>query len=140
MFKASHSTKLARDASEVFDHVADAGRQRAWNALVRSMHCESEGPLRVGTRWQGDIARVGKVEVELIEYDRPRRVVHVARPWMIVRRQLHDCARWLTEALERDQAARREQLTTSPAGRPRSDDRRSRGDTAAPRRARDRSD
>jgi hypothetical protein len=143
MFKASHGTTIARDPSAVFDYVADAGRQRTWNGLVRSMDRDSEGPLGVGTRWRGDIARVGRVDVELIEYDRPRRVVHVARPWMavalhvwevhpvaggcrlvqhgemrpkgigwllaplmpvIVRRQLRDCARWLKQALEQDEA------------------------------------
>jgi Polyketide cyclase / dehydrase and lipid transport len=143
MFKASHRTTIARDPATVFHYVADAGRQRSWNALVRSMDRDSEGPLGVGTRWRGDIARVGSVVVELIEYERPRRVVHVARPWMavarhvweaepvaggcrlvqhgemrptgmgwlvaplmpvIVRRQLHDCARWLKQALEADEA------------------------------------
>jgi hypothetical protein len=82
MFKASHTITIARDAAEVFDYVADAGRQRAWNALVRSMDRDGDRPLGVGTRWRGEIARVGKVEVELLEYDRPRRVVHLARPWM----------------------------------------------------------
>jgi hypothetical protein len=82
MFTASHRISIARSATEVFDYIADAGRQREWNALVRSMERESEGPLGVGTRWRGNIARVGRVEVELIEYDRPRRVVHVAHPWM----------------------------------------------------------
>jgi hypothetical protein len=146
MFKASHGATIARDPSAVFDYVADAGRQQSWNALVRSMDRDSEGPLGVGTRWRGDIARVGRVDVELIEYDRPRRVVHVARPWMavalhvwevhpvaggcrlvqhgemrptrmgwllaplmpvIVRRQLRDCARWLKQALEQDEAPAR---------------------------------
>jgi hypothetical protein len=84
MFKASHGITIARHPSVVFDHVADAGRQRSWNALVRSMDRDSEGPLRIGTRWRGDIMRVGGVDVELIEYDRPRRAVHIARPWMAV--------------------------------------------------------
>ena len=82
MFKATRSTELARSAQDVFDFVADAGHQRTWNALVRSMEPESEGPLGVGTRWRGHISRVGKVEVELVEYDRPRRAMHIARPWM----------------------------------------------------------
>jgi hypothetical protein len=50
MFKASHGTTIARDPATVFDYVADAGRQRSWNALVRSMDRDSEGPLGVGTR------------------------------------------------------------------------------------------
>jgi hypothetical protein len=143
MFTASHSTTIARSPIEVFDYIADAGRQRSWNQLVRSMERESEGPLGSGTRWRGDIARVGRVEVELMEYDRPHRVVHLAHPWMadalhvwevhelpdgcrlvqhgdmrpkragwllaplmpvIVRRQLRDCARWLKQALESDEA------------------------------------
>ena len=82
MFRATHSTVIARSAPEVFDYVADAGLQRSWNALVRAMEPASDGPLGVGARWRGDIARVGKVEVAIVEYDRPRRAVHVARPWM----------------------------------------------------------
>ena len=82
MFKAAQSITIARDASHVFDYVADAGRQRAWNALGRSMDRQGDGPLGVGTRWRGEIARVGKVEVEVIEYDRPRPVLHLARPLM----------------------------------------------------------
>jgi Polyketide cyclase / dehydrase and lipid transport len=84
MFKASHGITIARDPSLVFDYVADAGHQQSWNALVRAMDRDPAGPLGVGTRWRGYIARVGRVEVELIEYDRPRRVVHTARPWMAV--------------------------------------------------------
>jgi hypothetical protein len=42
----------------------------------------SDGPLAVGSRWRGDIERVGKVDVELMEYERPRRAKHIARPWM----------------------------------------------------------
>jgi hypothetical protein len=84
VFTASHRTTIARDPSVVFDYIADAGRQQSWNPLVRSMDQESEGRLGVGTRWHGDIARVGKVEVELIEYDPPVRVVHTVRPWMAV--------------------------------------------------------
>jgi hypothetical protein len=46
------------------------------------MERASGEPLGVGTRWRGEIARVGAVKVEVLEYDRPRRVVHIARPWM----------------------------------------------------------
>jgi Polyketide cyclase / dehydrase and lipid transport len=95
VFTATHSTVIARSACDVFDEVADAGRQRSWNALVRSMERTSDGPLGVGTRWRGDIARVGTVDVELVEYEPPRRVVHVARPWMAEARHV-----WEVEELD----------------------------------------
>jgi Polyketide cyclase / dehydrase and lipid transport len=82
MFTATHTITIARGAPDVFDYIADAGRQREWNPLVRAMERDGDGPLAVGSRWRGDIARVGRVEVELLELDRPRRAVHVARPWM----------------------------------------------------------
>jgi Polyketide cyclase / dehydrase and lipid transport len=82
MFTATHSITIARDAQDVFDYVADAGLQRSWNELVRSMDPVADGPLAVGAHWRGDIARVGRVDVELVEYDRPRRAKHIARPWM----------------------------------------------------------
>jgi hypothetical protein len=82
VFTATHTVTIARPAQEVFDYVADAGLQRSWNELVRSMEPAAEGPLEVGARWRGDIVRVGKVDVELVGYDRPRRAKHIARPWM----------------------------------------------------------
>jgi len=69
------------------------------------MHRESEEPLGVGTRWRGEIAQVGRVDVELIEYDPPRRVVHVARPWMAEAlhvweaHELADDAAWCSAAI-----------------------------------------
>jgi Polyketide cyclase / dehydrase and lipid transport len=82
VFTATHSTTIARSAEEVFDYVADAGLQRSWNELVRSMEPAGDGPLAVGARWRGFVARVGRVDVELVEYDRPRRAVHLARTRM----------------------------------------------------------
>jgi hypothetical protein len=63
VFKATRGTTIASSPQAVFDYVADAGLQHSWNALVRSMEPASEGPLGVGTRWRGDIARVGRVDV-----------------------------------------------------------------------------
>ena len=95
MFTATHTVTIARNPDEVFDYIADAGLQRSWNELVRSMDRAVDGPLEVGARWRGDIARVGKVDVELVEYDRPRRAKHIARPWMA---EAHHV--WEVEALE----------------------------------------
>ena len=82
MFKAFHSITIARNRSYVFDYIADAGGQRSWNPLVRSMERTTDGPLGVGARWRGESSRVGRVDVELLEYARPDRAVHIARPWM----------------------------------------------------------
>ena len=59
------------------------------------MEPESDGPLEVGMRWRGDVARVGRVDVELLEYDRPRRAVHLAHPRIVEARhvwEVHEAA------------------------------------------------
>ncbi len=58
----------------VFDYVADARNEPKWLPGAREITKTTEGPVRLGTRFAGTYARAGQVTVEVIEYERPKRL------------------------------------------------------------------
>jgi len=80
MTSTSRRTLIEAAPEVVFDYVADVRRQREWNRAVSSMEQVTPGPIGVGTRFAGQIKRVGEVTVDTVEFDRPMRVVHHAHP------------------------------------------------------------
>jgi hypothetical protein len=79
MLEVSHSITIAR-----------IGRRYSTPSLTRAA---GDRGMRWSVRWskiptrdsaseRSGVARVGSVEVELLEDNRPHRAVHIARPWM----------------------------------------------------------
>jgi hypothetical protein len=62
---------------ELFDYCVDLRNELEWNPAARSMEKLTDGPIGVGTkflaRWKG---APSAIEVECLEFDRPRRWVH----------------------------------------------------------------
>jgi carbon monoxide dehydrogenase subunit G len=79
MIEAHGNTEIERPATEVFDYLADARNEPEWLPGAERVEKVSEGPVGLGTRFSGTYARAGTVELELVEFEPPRRVTFRAR-------------------------------------------------------------
>jgi uncharacterized protein YndB with AHSA1/START domain len=72
--EARGETAIGRPIAEVFDYLADARNEPRWVQGARSVEKTSSGPVGLGTTFVGQYARAGRVDLELIEFERPTRV------------------------------------------------------------------
>jgi carbon monoxide dehydrogenase subunit G len=72
-------TTIARPIAEVFDYICDARNEPTWLPGARSVEKTSDGPVGLGTTFVGQYARAGRVELELVEFERPTRLTFRAR-------------------------------------------------------------
>jgi uncharacterized protein YndB with AHSA1/START domain len=82
VIRADHSTTIRRPREQVFDYIADARQQSRWNPVCRTMEQTTPGAIGAGTRFHGKFQGVGEMDVEITEYERPHRLVHLSRPWI----------------------------------------------------------
>lgn len=79
---------IARPADEVFDVVADERNEPAYNPGIVDVVKLTPGPVGLGTRFEARARRAGRagvMTVEIVGYDRPRRLtVSVRGPAMHV--------------------------------------------------------
>lgn len=67
-------TRFRRPPAEVFDFLADVRNERRWHPQLRSVEKVSEGPIGAGTTFEADYKQIGRMRVEITEYERPRRL------------------------------------------------------------------
>jgi hypothetical protein len=68
-----HNSVLVRcSQEEAFDYLSDLRAELEWNPKCESMEKISEGPVGPGTRFRAKWKSSPHVEVEIVEYDRPR--------------------------------------------------------------------
>jgi NAD(P)-dependent dehydrogenase (short-subunit alcohol dehydrogenase family) len=63
--------RVARPVTEVFDHAAD---EPSWNPAMTSVQWLTPPPLGVGSRYRALMAGRWPVDVEITQFDRPRRI------------------------------------------------------------------
>ena len=63
----------------VFDYLADARNEPQWLPGAKSVTKVTEGDVGLHTRFDGEYARAGKVAVELVEFERPRKLTFRAK-------------------------------------------------------------
>ena len=71
------SLLIARPVEEVFDVVADERNEPRYNPRMTGVEKLTPGPVGTGTRWAATIDSRGRpldIEVEVTDYDRPRRL------------------------------------------------------------------
>jgi len=79
MIEATGHTTIARPIEEVFDYVADARNEPNWLPGAERVEKTTPGPVGLGTTFEGVYARAGRVSLEIVEFDRPRRLTFRAR-------------------------------------------------------------
>jgi uncharacterized protein YndB with AHSA1/START domain len=62
---------IARPTEEVFDYLSDLRNEREWNPKMKSVELLTEGPIRVGSRYQARWAGSPNNMVEYLRFDRP---------------------------------------------------------------------
>jgi carbon monoxide dehydrogenase subunit G len=73
------AVQIARAASEVFDFLSDVRNEPTWLPGASDIEMLTPAPVGKGSRFRGQYARAGRVELELVEFDRPHRVPFRAR-------------------------------------------------------------
>jgi uncharacterized protein YndB with AHSA1/START domain len=67
-----NSVLIRRSPEEVFDHLSDLRAELQWNPKCEVMEKITDGPVGQGTKYRAKWKSSPHVEVEIVEYDRPR--------------------------------------------------------------------
>lgn len=73
VFENSFTVKVSADVA--FDYLADRSNEVEWNPGCKFVEPLTDGPIGVGSRWRAQWKGGPVVEGEVLEYDRPHRVV-----------------------------------------------------------------
>lgn len=82
MIRIKGAVVINRPVEEVFDFVADARNEPRYNPRIRRAEKVSDGPIGPGTRFRTETTSMGRTTemiIEIIEYQRPRRLVSTTR-------------------------------------------------------------
>lgn len=71
MIEASSEETLDRPPHVVFDFIADAANEPAWNPDVITVEQVSPGPAELGSTRRGEYRHVGWIESTIVHYERP---------------------------------------------------------------------
>ena len=62
---------IGRAPEDVFDYVTDISREFEWNPRMKRVAKLTEGPIGIGTRWEGEWLAGDPMTIEYIVFDRP---------------------------------------------------------------------
>ena len=79
MITVHASVRIKRPVEAVFDFLSDARNEPKWVPGASNVQMLTAEPVQKGTRFRGDYARAGAVDLELIEFQRPGCVTFLAR-------------------------------------------------------------
>ena len=74
MIIVSPSIKIKLPVSEVFDFLSDTRNEPKWLPGASNIETLTAPPIQKGTRFHGQYAGAGTVQLELIEFDKPNRI------------------------------------------------------------------
>ena len=77
--EADGSTTILRPVEDVFDYLADPRNEPQWLPGAHSVEKTSDGELGLGSAFLGEYQRAGRVELQIVEFERPWRVTFRAR-------------------------------------------------------------
>lgn len=72
MIEAQAEIDIDAPVERVFDYVADARHEPEWMPGAKDVRKLSPGDVGAGTRFEGHYAGAGRIEVEIVAFDRPR--------------------------------------------------------------------
>jgi uncharacterized protein YndB with AHSA1/START domain len=79
VIEANGAVQVDAPVTAVFDYLADARNEPQWLPGAQEVTKTTDGPVGLGTRFEGVYRRAGRVELELVEFERPTRVTFRAR-------------------------------------------------------------
>jgi hypothetical protein len=65
---------VTRSREEVFDFLADIRNEKLWNRRLIDIEKISIGPIGPGVTFRGRYRGLGRLDTELVEYQRPQRL------------------------------------------------------------------
>lgn len=84
MIAARSELRILAPPERVFDYLADARNEPRWLPGAERVEKATDGPVGLHTRFDGVYARAGAVSVELVEFDRPRKLTFRATAKIVV--------------------------------------------------------
>ena len=79
MIEAHAQIDIDAPVEVVFDYLADATNEPRWLPGAKAVTKVTTGPVGLGTRFEGTYARAGLVSLEIVTFERPRRLTFRAR-------------------------------------------------------------
>jgi hypothetical protein len=70
---------IQRSPDEVFDYCTDLGREPEWNPRTRRIEKLTEGPIGLGTRFEGEWIKGDPMTIEFVRFQRPTTWASVGR-------------------------------------------------------------
>jgi Polyketide cyclase / dehydrase and lipid transport len=65
------AVEIRRSADDVFDYVTDISREFEWNPRTKRAAKLTHGPIRVGTRWEGEWIAGDPMLIDYVAFERP---------------------------------------------------------------------
>jgi hypothetical protein len=65
------AVEIRRSAEDVFDYVTDISREFEWNSRTRRVVKLTDGPVGVGTCWEGEWIAGDPMFIEYVVFERP---------------------------------------------------------------------
>jgi hypothetical protein len=65
------AVEIARSSEDVFDYVTDIGREFEWNRRTKRVVKLTDGPVGVGTCWEGEWMAGDPMVIDYVAFDRP---------------------------------------------------------------------
>jgi hypothetical protein len=79
-----HAVDIQRSPAEVFDYCTDLRREPEWNPRTRRIQKLTNGPIGLGTRYQGEWIKGDPMTIEFVRFERPVAWASVGRSRRLV--------------------------------------------------------
>jgi Polyketide cyclase / dehydrase and lipid transport len=79
-----HVVDIQRSPEEVFDYCTDLSREPEWNPRTRRINKLTDGPIGLGTRYQGEWIKGDPMTIEFVRFERPVAWASVGRSRRLV--------------------------------------------------------
>jgi Polyketide cyclase / dehydrase and lipid transport len=66
------AVEIRRSAEDAFDYVTDISREFEWNPRTKRIVKLTDGPVAVGTRWEGQRIAGDPMFIDFVAFDRPK--------------------------------------------------------------------
>jgi uncharacterized protein YndB with AHSA1/START domain len=79
-----HAVDIRRSPEDVFDYCTDLGREPEWNPRTRRIEKLTDGPIGLGTRYEGEWVKGDPMTIEIVRFQRPTSWATVGRSKQLV--------------------------------------------------------